>query len=64
MAHHVNRKAKLEASKNVSDETDEKSAALIEAEAAFKTGGDEKVDETDLKVSEEEKAEEKIDDAK
>ena len=64
MAHHLNRKAKLEASKNASNEPDEKSAALVEAEAAFETNNDEKADDTALKVSEEDKTEEKVDDAK
>ena len=64
MAHHLNRKAKLEASKNTSNEPDEKSAALVEAEAAFETNNDEKSDDTALKVSEEDKTEEKVDDAK
>ena len=64
MAHHLNRKAKLEASKNASKEPDEKSAALVEAEAAFETSGDEKVVDTILKVNEENKTEEKVDDAK
>ena len=64
MAHHLNRKAKLEASKNASNEPDEKSAALVEAEAAFETNNDEKSDDTAIKVSEEDKAEEKVDDAK
>jgi DNA-directed RNA polymerase subunit beta' len=64
MAHHLNRKAKLEASKNASNEPDEKSAALVEAEAAFETNNDEKSDDTALKVSEEDKTEEKVDDAK
>jgi len=64
MAHHLNRKAKLEASKNVSNETDEKSAALVEAEAAFETDDVEKVDETKAKMKEEENVEEKLDDVK
>jgi DNA-directed RNA polymerase subunit beta' len=64
MAHHLNRKAKLEASKNASNEPDEKSAALVEAEAAFKTSDDEKVVDATLKVNEEDKTEEKVDDAK
>ena len=64
MAHHLNRKAKLEASKNASNEPDEKSAALVEAEAAFETSDDEKVVDATLKVNEEDKTEEKVDDAK
>ena len=64
MAHHLNRKAKLEASKNVSNETDEKSAALVEAEAAFETDDVEEVDETKAKMKEEENVEEKLDDVK
>ena len=64
MAHHLNRKAKLEASKNISSETDEKSAALVEAEAAFETDDVEKVDETKAKMKEEENVEEKLDDVK
>ena len=64
MAHHLNRKAKLEASKNVSNETDEKSAALVEAEAAFETDDVEKVDETKAKMKEDENVEEKLDDVK
>jgi len=64
MAHHLNRKAKLEASKNASNEIDEKSAALAEAEAAFQTDSNEKIDETELKINEEENKEEKLDDVK
>ena len=64
MAHHLNRKAKLEASKNISSETDEKSAALVEAEAAFETDDVEKVDETKAKMKEDENVEEKLDDVK
>lgn len=64
MAHHLNRKAKLEASNNVSSETDEKSAALVEAEAAFETDDVEKVDETKAKMKEDENVEEKLDDVK
>ena len=64
MAHHLNRKAKFEASKNASNEPDEKSAALVEAEAAFETSDDEKVVDATLKVNEEDKTEEKVDDAK
>jgi hypothetical protein len=37
---------------------------LVEAEAAFETNNDEKSDDTALKVSEEDKTEEKVDDAK
>ena len=64
MAHHLNRKAKFEASKNASNEPDEKSAALVEAEAAFETSDDEKVVDATLEVNEEDKTEEKVDDAK
>ncbi len=64
MAHHLNRKAKLEASKNASNETDEKSVALAEAEAAFETDSGEKIEETELKINEEENKEEKLDDVK
>jgi hypothetical protein len=64
MAPQLPRTAKLEARGNAANEAEEESAVCGAAEAAFETNNDEKSDDTALKVSEEDKTEEKVDDAK